>query len=155
LFDKAKGATTGYPPANSSRISDCYRSGFDNFRAKLAYCGMEHIDQVISRRTEIAQFYMDELAACNKIALPIYPDNKLPVFMRFPIRVKGARKEVFYAKCVKKGVDLAFTFSYSCAPSLESFSCAKRAAETVLNLPVYSKLTNNDLQKIKEVILTI
>ncbi len=77
---------------------------------------MKDIDQVISRRTGIAKFYLDELAACERIALPAYPDYKSPVFMRFPVRVKDVRKADFYAKCVKKGVDLAFTFSYSCEP---------------------------------------
>jgi len=154
LFDKTKGTTTGYPPPNPDETSAHYRSGFDNVRAKLTHYGMKDIDQVISRRTEIAKFYLDELAACEKIALPDYPDYKLPVFMRFPVRVKDIRKEDFYTKCVKKGVDLAFTFSYSCEPDIRRAPHSHQAAETVLNLPVYSKLTDNDLQKIKEVILT-
>ena len=129
--------------------------GFDNVRAKLAHCGMQNIDQVISRRRRIAKFYLEELTACERITLPAYPDYKSPVFMRFPVRVKDAGKAAFYKQCVQKGVDLAFTFSYSCAPDIEKFPHAVSAAETVLNLPVYSKLTDNDLKKIKEVVVSI
>jgi dTDP-4-amino-4,6-dideoxygalactose transaminase len=154
LFDKTKGITTGYPPPDSVETSAHYRSGFDNVRAKLTHCGMKYIDQVIARKIGIAKYYLDELATYEKIALPAYPDDKVPVFMRFPVRINDVSKEDFYTKCVKKRVDLAFTFSYSCEPDIHRAPHSHKAAETVLNLPVYSKLTDNDLQKIKEVILT-
>jgi dTDP-4-amino-4,6-dideoxygalactose transaminase len=155
LFDKTKGTTTGYPPPDSDEANIDYRPGFDKVRAKLAHYGMMDIDRVIARRSRIAKFYLEELAACEKVALPAYPDDKSPVFMRFPVRVRAAGKAAFYKQCVKKKVDLAFTFSYSCAPDIEKFPHAVSAAETVLNLPVYSKLTDNDLQKIKDVIVSI
>ena len=155
LFNQAKGMTTGYPPEIDSEVMTHYHATLDNARAKLAHRGMKRIDRVINRKIAIANYYLRELAGCRKIALPIYPENKIPVFMRFPIRVKNIKKEEFYARCVKQGLDLAFTFSYSCAPDIEKFPHAVSAAATVLNLPVYSKLTDNDLQKIKAVIVSI
>jgi len=72
--------------------------------------------------------------------------------MRFPFRVKLGHKENFYKMCVKNGLDLAFTFSYSCDENRKMYPNSCIAAESVLNLPVYSRLTNNDLETIKKVI---
>ena len=155
LFNRTKGMTTGYPPEIDAEVMTHYHASLDKARARLAHCGMKQIDSVIKRKVAIATYYLRELAGCQKIVLPSYPEEKVPVFMRFPIRVKNLRKEEFYARCVKQGLDLAFTFSYSCAPDIEKFPHAVSAAETVLNLPVYSKLTDNDLKKIRDVIVSI
>ena len=102
LFDKAKGTTTGYPPPDSDEANIDYRPGFDKVRAKLAHRGMVDIDHVIARRSRIAKFYLEELAACERIALPAYPDYKSPVFMRFPVRVKDVGKADFYTTMREK-----------------------------------------------------
>ena len=75
--------------------------------------------------------------------------------MRFPFRVTSGKKEDFYAGCVGKGLDLAFTFSYSCDTDRAGSPYSWKAADTVLNLPVYSKLSHTDLQTIKKVMLTV
>lgn len=155
LFRITKGLTTGFPDFDSSGARDLYRSDFDNVRAKLIFLGMKDIDQLTKRKREIAEFYLRELVDCDKVELPVYPDYKSPVFMRFPFRVKSGGKEDFYARCAKNGLDLAFTFSYSCDANKDRARYSCRAAETVLNLPVYSKLSNGDLQAIKKVMLSV
>jgi dTDP-4-amino-4,6-dideoxygalactose transaminase len=155
LFRMTKGLTTGYPDYDTSEMSDLYLSDFDDVRAKLTLSGMKEIDQVTGKKREIAEFYLRELADCDKIELPVYPDYKSPVFMRFPFRVTSGKKEDFYAGCTRKGLDLAFTFSYSCDADRERSPYSWKAADKVLNLPVYSKLSQGDLQAIKKVMLTV
>ena len=155
LFSKTKGLTTGYPDYDTTEMSDLYLSDFDDVRAKLTLFGMKDIDRVTGRKREIVEFYLRELADCDKIELPVYPDYKSPVFMRFPFRVTSGKKEDFYARCAGKGLDLAFTFSYSCDSDRERSPHSWMAADTVLNLPVYSKLSQGDLQAIKNVMLTV
>jgi dTDP-4-amino-4,6-dideoxygalactose transaminase len=155
LFSRTKGLTTGLPPLSSSEVNEHFFTTFDNVRAKLVHCGMKDIDRVIKRKIEISKYYLSHLADCKNIVLPAYTEEKSPVFMRFPVRMKTMNKEAFYANCVRKGLDLAFTFSYSCDSDAARFLNSTKAAETILNLPIYSKLSDNDLQKIKEVILSI
>jgi dTDP-4-amino-4,6-dideoxygalactose transaminase len=75
--------------------------------------------------------------------------------MRFPVRINGGRKEDFYARCARMGLDMAFTFSYSCDANMERYPNSCRAAATVLNLPVYSKLSDKDLQTIKKILAIV
>ena len=72
--------------------------------------------------------------------------------MRFPIRIEKVRKEDFYVKCVKEGLDLAFTFSYICEPDPRRVPHSQKASETVLNLPAYSSLSDEDLYKVANII---
>jgi len=155
LFSRAKGETTGYPGEEPGAPARHYLTAFDNLRGTLAYHGMLAIDTLAERRKEIADFYLNELQESKTIDLPDFPDDKSPVFMRFPVRVKTMEKQRFYEKCVSAGVDLAFTFSYSCAADADAFPGAHRAAKTVLNLPLYSRLTRADVEKVRDVILAI
>ena len=132
-----------------------YHASLDKARAKLAHCGMKDIDRVINRKTAIANYYLRELAGLPKDCSASLSRGKSAGFHEVSCPGKELQQRRFYTRCVKQGLDLAFTFSYSCAPDIEKFPHAVSAAETVLNLPVYSKLTDNDLQKIKDVIVSI
>jgi dTDP-4-amino-4,6-dideoxygalactose transaminase len=136
-------------------MNDLYLYDFDDMRAKLVFTSMGEIDRIVKRKNEVAEFYLKELRDYTKMSLPVYPDNKVPIFMRFPVRINDGQKEDFYARCARMGLDMAFTFSYSCDANEARYPNSCRAAATVLNLPVYSKLSNKDLLTIKKILATV
>jgi len=53
-----------------------------------------------------------------------------------------------YEMCIRSGVDLAFSFSYVVCP--ESFIHAQEIANSVLNLPLYYKLEEAEVDYVIE-----
>ena len=152
IFLKTKGLTSGYPQFDATSKNTLYSIDYSDGMAKLAYLNLKKIQATIQRNKEISAFYLKELQGVDRIELPIIQADKSPVFMRFPIRIKNFSKEEFFRQCVREGMDLAFTFSYSCPENSEDYPNANQSAQSVLNLPIYSKLNANDLMKIKTIV---
>ncbi|MCL5090776.1 MAG: DegT/DnrJ/EryC1/StrS family aminotransferase [Patescibacteria group bacterium] len=149
LFSRLKGFTGGRQDYLQEATGQ-YSDNLDRRLIKLAYLNWENINYVTNRRKIIAKRYHELLNKTTNISLPVYASFKEPVLMRFPIKVKE-RKQEFYQKCCHQGLDLAFTFSYSCSKAGGCYNSDK-AAQEVLNLPIYSQLSDNDIQKIAKII---
>lgn len=146
LFLKAKGFTTA-SPAYKKEPDILYTNQLSKTFMKLAYININRIEEIITKRKNIVLFYDEMLKKSEYLVPPIYPPNKSPIFMRYPIRIIKMEKEIFYTIANKRGVDLAFTFPYSCDTDKENSPNAFIAASSVLNLPYYSSLNTNDLAK--------
>jgi len=147
VFIKTKGLTSACPDYKAQPdvlYSNKLNPGFKN----LTYRNLQRIENTISKRKDISSHYSRSLAEAGSVEIPVYDSFKSPVFMRYPIRLKKMSKENFYNSMNKQGVDLAFTFPYSCDPDKENSPKSYAAAATVLNLPIYSRLNNSDIDKI-------
>jgi len=127
---------TGMP---SSFLRLCSR-----FSAALALVQLNRLDSNLSRRRKLAQAYTDELSGYSVLKLPVVPVDCSPAWIQFPVMV--SEKRAFYKYMQRKGIDLSWTFRYSCADSfgLDGFSNAWRAAQTVLGLPTYPSLSDEE-----------
>jgi len=69
----------------------------------------------------------------------------------FPIRIE--KKYDFYKWMQSKGVDVSWNFRYVCTDSFlqEEFPNAKKAAHTVLGLPVYPSLSTQSAHYISKI----
>jgi perosamine synthetase len=105
----------------------------------------------VEKRVKLAQIYMKELSGHPNITLPVI-HNCSPAWIQFPIIVKD--KAGFYNYMQHNGVDLSWTYRYSCA---ESYGFAAQcpntqiAAKTVLGLPTYPSLSESAAQYIASV----
>lgn len=133
-----------------TRRDSSYICGMTQFQAKIGLRGLRRLDWVVKRRKQIMQYYLKELSSCRHIALPKWPVSAEPVLIRFPIRLLKGDKLEFYRHCASRGVDLGFSFSYSCASLAGDTSCpnAEKIKDQVLNLPFYSRLSDSDLKKV-------
>jgi dTDP-4-amino-4,6-dideoxygalactose transaminase len=150
LFTMAEGETTAWPSAFAQVPSELYLEDLDPARQKLAYLNLQKIGPVIARKQRIADFYHQRLGSLPGLKLPEVAPDRQPVYARFPIRV--AHKSSFYQSCVRAGLDLAFAYSYVCAEDAARFPASKAAAESVLNLPIYSRLTDRSLERIAAIV---
>ena len=79
------------------------------------------------------------------------PEGCSPAWIQFPFQVDD--KRAFYKYMQRNGVDLSWTYRYSCADSfgLDGFPISQKAAKTVLGLPTYPLLTDKDAHYICDV----
>jgi dTDP-4-amino-4,6-dideoxygalactose transaminase len=128
------------PPSFLTTCSD--------FSNALMLRQLDRLNCNLARRRRLAQIYTDQLAGHPYLTLPIIPEECVPSWIHFPIIVDD--KQAFYKHMQRNGVDLGWTFRYSCADSfgLNGFPNARRAAETVLGLPTYPSLSGKKAEHI-------
>lgn len=150
---KKNGLTTGKKFSDNNRTG-LYTIDFDSFKAGLGLQNLKRIENLINKRKSIVNIYLQELENLNGISLPQNPEDNFWSPIRFPIRITAGSKYDFYWKCKQKGLDLGFSFSYSCAEESERDQVRNSfiAAEQILNLPMYSRLSTEEVYRIIEII---
>jgi len=108
--------------------------------AALASRQLDLLEANVSRRMALARVYSEALAGIEGIELPKVTEGAEPAWIQFPIFVE--RKAACYQYLLRHGVDVNWTFRYSCAASygFKGFPNAERAARTLLGLPTYPDL---------------
>ena len=88
------------------------------------------------------------LSKVKRVKLPKIKKGVKPAWVRFPIMTEN--KLIFYKRLSANGVDLAWTFSYSCSSEYGDRLTPNslEAANHVLDLPIYPNLINDDIDKI-------
>jgi len=112
-----------------------------DFVAKMAQMQLTRLSKNVSNRQELAMIYNEELSGSKGIGLCFVPDSAEPAWMQFPIFVED--KEHCYRFLLQHGVDLSWTFRYSCGESfgVTNTPNADKAAEHVLGLPTYEGIS--------------
>jgi dTDP-4-amino-4,6-dideoxygalactose transaminase len=124
--------STGAPSKYSTNMSE--------FAAALVLLQLSRLDANLRRRRELVTLYTDELSKTLTCKLPYIEDTVAPAWIQFPVRV--VEKSHFYQFMKHKGIDLSWTFRYSCAESysMSGYPNALCAANSVLGFPTYPSL---------------
>ncbi len=119
-----------------------------DFSAALILRQLDRLPGNLARRRRLGQLYTERLTGHPCLTLPAIPEGCVPSWIQFPIIV--ADKQGLYKHMQRHRVDLSWTFRYSCADSfgLNGFPNARRAAETVLGLPTYPSLSDEQAEHI-------
>lgn len=122
-----------------------------HFSSALVLRQMGRLGWNLSRRRKIAQIYQSGLADIPGLRLPDILEDCSPAWIQFPVSVDD--KMAFYRHMQRYHVDVTWTYRYSCADSYgwNGFPNAKRAAQTVLGLPTYPSLSDDQARYICEV----
>lgn len=107
------------------------------FVASLANRQLNRLFENVSDRQALASFYANRLAGLPGIQLLSVPSVSDPAWIQYPVFVE--EKECCYRFFLQRGVDLSWTFRYSCGASygIKNAPNSERAARTVLGLPTY------------------
>ena len=132
-----------------------YRLGFDDMRAKLAYLSLKRVDEVIKRREGLAEFYLADDALSAVISLPVVAEQAKAVFIKIPFRPKRLHRALFYEQCKAQGVDPEYLFPYHYGDDQSGFPNARAAAKQGMALPMYSRLSDEDVWRIKSAIKSV
>jgi len=126
-----------------------YRYDFTNWQALIALKQIKQIDEIILKRQQLYDFFLENLSECEKIQLPPIDEKNEWACIRFPIRIPGNKMD-YYSNAVKCGLDFSFSFTYIAAP--QQFERAHRLAGEVLDLPFYFKLQDAEAKQVVEII---
>ena len=121
--------------------NEMYSYRFSEWQATILLPQLKMLDCLMDKRKKIYAYY-DRAIQNALIQKPIVDVNA--VCCRYTIQVK--KREDFYKKCVKKGVDMDFSHCFLACP--ESFKMEHMMAQKILNLPFYYDLSKKELEKI-------
>jgi dTDP-4-amino-4,6-dideoxygalactose transaminase len=125
-----------------------YVSGMPGFASALVQTQLDRLEWNLSRRRKIAQIYRDQLVNHASWLLPEIPAFSNPSWIQFPMIC--ADKLAFYKYMRSVGVDMSWTYKYSCAESFgfSDYPNAQQAAKKVISLPTTPFLTDEQVYEI-------
>ena len=126
------------------KLDDFYKYKLAEWQAYIAIPQVKDISRIIARRQMLYQRYDEGLKKTMQLRKPIYKETNCNI--KYAIQVEA--KKTVYEMCIRSGVDLAFSFSYVVCP--ESFIHAQEIANSVLNLPLYYKLEEAEVDYVIE-----
>jgi dTDP-4-amino-4,6-dideoxygalactose transaminase len=129
-----------------------YRYALSSVEATIGLSNLRRVERIIRRRWEVADQYLNGLADVRGFGLPVFPPHSFCSWMRFPVRIIHQKRKEFYLKCLRKGLDLGFTYTYSCSDTCKHSTLA---AQQVVNLPINSHLTDGEVNKIIKIVKEI
>jgi lipopolysaccharide/colanic/teichoic acid biosynthesis glycosyltransferase/dTDP-4-amino-4,6-dideoxygalactose transaminase len=108
---------------------------------------LDRLEWNVGRRRAIASAYQEALAGVPGVAPVVVPSPAAPAWIQYPVRASD--KAAFYAHMRRHGVDVTWTYRYSCADSY-GVECpeAREAAMSMLGLPTYPSLTDADVRRV-------
>lgn len=135
-----------------------YNSRLDELQAGLLRVKLSHLEELIQRRIDIAEKYMRDIKN-ESIILPEIRDNTRPVWHQFVIRSSDREKLMNY---FEKN-DISAIIHYPIPPHLsEAYQYLKgkkgdlpvteRYADEVLSLPMYDGISDEEVDRVIEVI---
>ena len=134
-------------------------SRLDEMQAAILSVKLEKLSAWNKRRAEIAQKYYDGLRDINELILPVVANTSTSVWHLFVIRSNKRDELAMYLK--NNGI--ATSIHYPVPPHLQKayvhlnlkkgrFPIAEMLAETMLSLPIYPEMTNNQIDYVIDTI---
>lgn len=132
----------------SEKKTDLYSYRFSEWQAFILLKQLKRLNQIFEKRKELYQLYNEQIIN-PLVKKPIC--NEDAVCCRYAILVE--KRNEFYHKCVKKGVDMDFSHCSLGCP--ESFEEEHKMASQILNIPLNTNLTKKEVKKVIEVVNSI
>jgi perosamine synthetase len=125
------------PPA-PARAAPCA-----GFVVRLVRRQLERLEGNLAARRGLAAVYAAELTGVAGTTVCPLPEGAAPSWIQFPLFV--ADKDGCHRHCLRRGVDLSWTFRYNCAAAYGAeMPEAERATRGILGLPTYPGLAPDE-----------
>ena len=76
--------------------------------------------------------------------------NNEAVCCRYTVRVSD--RFGFYKACLNAGIGLQFSHRFITPPHISDWTCEHCIADSIVNIPLYYRLTNRELRKVVKTI---
>ncbi len=125
-----------------------YISRMPAYTCALIYKQLNRLDWNLRRRRKIAMIFTEQLECNSHWALPEIPETASPAWIQFPLICHD--KPGFYKYMRSKGIDVSWTYKYSCAESfgLDNYPISRLAAKKVISLPTSPYITDEQANEI-------
>ncbi|MBL4938144.1 DegT/DnrJ/EryC1/StrS family aminotransferase [Clostridium sp. YIM B02515] len=130
-----------------------YNSRLDTIQAAILSVKLKYIDEAIKKRQKIAQMYMERLADCEYIKLPIAKGDQKQVFYVFNILAEDRDGLAEYLKKNEVGYSIYYPMPLHLQKSFEylgykkgDFPIAERVSQKIIALPIYPEMTMEEVE---------
>lgn len=122
--------------------------GCSGYVARLVHHQLQSLEGNLQARQNLARIYAQGLQDLSFVQTCRVAEWAAPAWIQYPVFVHD--KAACYRYFLRHGVDLSWTFRYSCGASYGSKDTpnAERAARTILGLPTYPVLDPADAHRI-------
>ena len=132
-----------------------YRQRYSNAQAILGMRGLAHLDEFNSRSREHAAHYTRGLSDCRSVRTPRVLPGAEHVYYQYC--VYASDPALASRRAIRRGVDFETTHVDVCSalPLFEEFAArcpGALATERALQLPVYSRLRDSDVERVLRVV---
>lgn len=137
-----------------------FNSRLDELQAAFLQVKLPFIDKWIEERRIIAARYIANFSGIKKIILPVIEEKAEPVYHIFPIRVNNRNQLQQYLKNAGIGTQVHYPIPLHLQPGFKNlgykkgdFPNTEKISGTVLSLPVYPGLNDDDVDYVSEKII--
>jgi len=125
-----------------------YVSCMPTYASALIHRQIDRLEWNLDRRRKIAKIYREQLANHAGWLLPEIPESASPSWIQFPMICDD--KLAFYKYMQSQGVDVSWTYKYSCAESFGFNNCpyTQQAAKKIVSLPTTPFITDRQAYQI-------
>ncbi len=118
------------------------------FSCALILRQFDQLEWNLNRRNQIAQIYFEELSNLEYLRIPKYVKGSLPSWIQFPVLVDD--KFAFYKHMQKHGIDVTWSYRYSCPDTYDmgGYANSQEIAKSILGLPTYPTLSDAEAREI-------
>ena len=151
------GSTTRY---HHDRIG--VNSRLDSIQAAVLQVKLKYLDNYITAREQVADFYYNAFSGNEHIILPTRYKSSTHVFNQFSIKLQNVNRDNLRKKLLEHGIP---TMVYYPLPlhlqkafqhlgySAGDFPVSEKLSETILSLPIHTEMDNEQLTFIAEKVL--
>lgn len=150
-YERAKGHSTAYDVVDNG-----YNYRMDDIRSAIGVVQLDKIQNDLNKRAEIRKMYLSKLASNNKIVIPFANRTDFSSNYIFPIVLKDSNfrnRDEIRTKLAEVGIQTSVHY-----PAVHRFSVyedytselpvTEYIADNLITLPMYSKLTKEDVDYI-------
>lgn len=145
---------TVYPRQDFLEIG--INSRLDPIQAHILNQKISKLSEWIDRRKAIAAQYQTSLKNCNYLSLPeVKPLAEMSYYL-FPVFTKHRSALMAYMNECGIGTDQRYSFTLTSSKPYyqqQIFEHAEKAAKTIVNLPIYPELTDDQVQYVIDCLL--
>jgi dTDP-4-amino-4,6-dideoxygalactose transaminase len=137
----------------------------NEFQAAMGICNLRHISDEIKKRERVYSLYNERLDGVSGIRLMKYKEGMVPNFAYYPVVFENYRydRDEIYSRLSEKGI-MSRKYFY---PITSELGCYKKNTDTgetktpvsgyisehVLTLPMYADLSDEDVNRICDIVL--
>lgn len=137
--------------------------------AAIALAQFEKLDEITKRRSQIAEYYIQELIdVADRVVLPTIPEDCIPNWHIFAVRIGRDHRDTVIQKLRERDIGASFHFVplHNAPFNLKELGCSDlhlpvtdRIASEIIRLPIFPQLTEADLRYIvttfKDILLNL
>lgn len=138
-----------------------YGERLDTLQAAILQVKLRHLLDWTRARRQIAQTYRQALASCSALTLPCEPEGYEGVYHLFVVRTpyRDALRQYMREHGIETGVHYPIPLHLQRAFAHLGYKqgdlpCTEQAAREVLSLPIYPELSEGDVQRVIDVVLS-